>query len=601
MWRKILSLLVLSISAAAAAAPPSPESRPVTPPAAPPAPVAAQPKTAPNRVTHVTVYPNNALVTREVDAPEDTGLFELVVTPLPPRTVDSSLYSEGTDTIRVLTTRFRMRPIKEDTREEVRKLEAHLRELLLAGQKLQSDVHVIEQNLQMLTKLETFTGANLQHQTEKGNLNGEAIITLTKYVMDTRAEKAQQLVGLQQQLQTNKEQVEFTQRQLRDLSAGSSRTERDAVIVVDKPKAGPGKVRLNYLVDAAAWKPQYKLRAGKDNGPVQVEYLAAVSQQTGEDWGQVQLTLSTAQPLLSAAPPSLWSLEVTVGQGGEMNPAMVKELEKQALGLRSQARQEYNAKKGESGGQLMNSAAALEQARDLLALKDEEIRKGGPPTSEGPSITYHLATPLSVPSRHDEQVLEVARLEMVPEYYYKAVPVLSPHVYRLANLTNKSPYVLLPGEATMYLGADFVGRANLPLVAVGERFRAGFGVEPQLQVQRQLLDKTRTTQGNNWVLRYEYRILISSYKTEPVKVQVWDRLPHSQTEAVGVTLVQTKPELSTDPVYLRESRPQNLLRWDLTVEPATNAEKAVPVSYEFKLEMGRETTIKQFMPADQMN
>src|SRR5262249_51542006 len=158
-------------------------------------------------------------------------------------------------------------------------------------------------------------------------------------------------------------------------------------------------------------------------------------------------------------------------------------------------------------------------------------------------------------------------------------------------------YVLLRGEATMYLGADFVGRADLPLVAVGERVRAGFWGGPQLQVQRQLLDKTRATQGNNWGLKYQDRILISRYNSEPVKDQVWDRLPHSQTEAVGVTLVQTKPELSTDPVYLRESRPQNLLRWDLTVEPATSGEKAVPVSYEFKLEMGRETTIKKFMPA----
>ena len=54
---------------------------------------------------------------------------------------------------------------------------------------------------------------------------------------------------------------------------------------------------------------------------------------------------------------------------------------------------------------------------------------------------------------------------MKPDYYYKAVPVLTPHVYRLADLVNKSEYVLLPGEATMYVGSDFVGRMNLPLVA----------------------------------------------------------------------------------------------------------------------------------------
>ncbi len=65
-------------------------------------------------------------------------------------------------------------------------------------------------------------------------------------------------------------------------------------------------------------------------------------------------------------------------------------------------------------------------------------------------MTYHLRSKLTIPSRNDEQVIEVARLELTPEYYYKAVPALTPHVYRLANLTNRSEYVLLPGEATTW-------------------------------------------------------------------------------------------------------------------------------------------------------
>jgi uncharacterized protein (TIGR02231 family) len=216
------------------------------------------------------------------------------------------------------------------------------------------------------------------------------------------------------------------------------------------------------------------------------------------------------------------------------------------------------------------------------------------PAGEGPSVTYRLASRLTIPSRNDEQVIEVAKIDMAPEYFYKAVPILTPHVYRLANLTNKSEYVLLPGEATMYLGTDFVGRANLPLVAIGEQFTAGFGVDPQLQVQRQLVDKSRTMQGDNQVLKYEYRILVSSYKTEPVKVQLWDRLPHTETEAVGVNLIKAAPEISADPLYVRENRPLNLLRWDLTVEPAMTGEKALAVKYDFKLEMGRQMQITNF-------
>src|SRR5262249_45606024 len=146
---------------------------------------------------------------------------------------------------------------------------------------------------------------------------------------------------------------------------------------------------------------------------------------------------------------------------------------------------------------------------------------------------------------------------------------------RLADMVNKSNQVLLPGEATMYQGSDFVGRMPMPLVAIGEEFTVGFGVDPQLQIQRQMVDQTRTTNGGNQVLKYEYRILVSSYKPEPIKLQVWDRLPKADNERVGIVLGKTTPELSKDGIYRRESHPNNLLRWDVDVEPSHTGEKAL--------------------------
>jgi hypothetical protein len=62
--------------------------------------------------------------------------------------------------------------------------------------------------------------------------------------------------------------MQYVQRKLQEMAAGSNKTERDAVIVVEKKDAAPGKVRLNYLVNSASWRPQYKFRAGngKANG-----------------------------------------------------------------------------------------------------------------------------------------------------------------------------------------------------------------------------------------------------------------------------------------------------------------------------------------------
>src|SRR5581483_1155741 len=182
---------------------------PAAPAAAPPARADAakggQPTLARSRIIKVTVYPNSALVTREVEVPPGGGLVELVVPDLPERVQDNSLYAEGSDGLRVLSTRYRTRPVQEDTREDVRKLEDELKRLQQAAERIAAESAALQQNLQMLGKLENFTAVTTVQATEKGGLNGDTVITLSKYVMEQRGERAKELVALQQQLQTNKE------------------------------------------------------------------------------------------------------------------------------------------------------------------------------------------------------------------------------------------------------------------------------------------------------------------------------------------------------------------------------------------------------------
>jgi hypothetical protein len=481
-------------------------------------------------------------------------------------------------------------------------------------------------NAAFLTKLENFTAATLTTLTEKGHLDSEKTIALATHIRETRVKTGKEEVLLKQQIEAIQEEIAFTQRLLQEKAGGVSRTERDAVIVLDKTRPGGATVRLNYLVSNAAWRPQYKLKAGaKDTDKVNVEYLAAMTQQTGEDWTNVAITLSTAAPLLNAAPPDLLALEVSItpggqlagtrggqpvpgspgggpggGQGGFAMPnssAYLKDLDKQSQGLRDRAQSRLNNKEEAAGGKDANDAAAIEQYRDLFVSR-EDVRRGDAPDvfGGGPSVTYRLKDKISLPSRNDDQVLEITKLELTPKFYYKAVPILTPHVYKLADLTNATDYILLPGEATMYIGTDFVGQTRLPLVAIGKPFTVGFGADPQLQVQRKLIDKTQTTQGGNQVLTFKYRILLSSYKTNTVDVQVWDRMPHAEAmQTIAVSLVKSDLKLSEDSLYLRDERPKNLLRWDVKLEPKHNGEKALAIEYEYKIEFDRNVNIGAFL------
>ncbi len=581
-------------------------------PAAEPRPAAVvedvpAPRAAANKIVAVTLYQGNALVTREVVVPEGKGLIEVVVTPLPPRTIDGSLYAEGSGGLHVLSTRYRGRAVKDDVHKEVRDRQEQIRALEAEAAAIHGDLVVAEHNLGFLQKLEGFTGVTLRVATEKGGFDSSKIIELSNYVMNAREETITRKVGLVQKTQANAEATEFARKRLAEVSSGSGRVEVDAVISIDKADAPAGTIRLNYLVADATWTPRYRIRAGGPKDPVRVGVLAAIDQRSGEDWADAELTLSTARPSFNATVPDLLPLDVSVSprdgseppkSGGFQSMALAQGGMGQSMGtqsmgqsparaVRERAGQELIVNHAKAGGDLLNQAAALDQANELLK-DDADV---APESSEGPSVTYRLKGRRSIPSRNEVQVVEVSRSELAPEYFAKAVPVLSPRVYRLAKLVNTGDSVILPGEATMFVGDDFVGKMTLPLVSQGEPFTVGFGVDPTLQIGRRLMKKSRTIQGGNQVLTYEFRLVARNFGSSPSRLQVWDRLPKAQAESVAVNLSSSTPEPSADPLYLRIGKPDGLLRWDLDVPANTTGEKGLTIVYSFKIEFARESEI----------
>ena len=196
-----------------------------------------------------------------------------------------------------------------------------------------------------------------------------------------------------------------------------------------------------------------------------------------------------------------------------------------------------------SGAAVLNRQAANEQEQELRG-RGRTGAGARPSSRRTPRASVSTSRALSASRRvATRSLLEVGRVELPAEYFAKAIPVLTPRAYRLAKLTNTSDFVLLPGEATAYVGGEFVGRMKLPLVAAGEPFTAGFGVDPQVQISRRLIHKARSVQGGNQVFTYEFRIGLRNYRPRPVKVQLWDRLPTPEGEAVMVNLVKTSDEI----------------------------------------------------------
>jgi len=150
----------------------------------------------------------------------------------------------------------------------------------------------------------------------------------------------------------------------------------------------------------------------------------------------------------------------------------------------------------------------------------------------------------------------------------------------------------LPGQASVFRDGEFVGKSELPLVTIGEKLTAGFGIDSQVQVTHELEEKKTRIQGGNRIDTYDYRIALSNYKNTAVELQLLDRLGYTDDSSIKIELVKTEPELSKDSEYLRTARKKGILRWDLNLPPNTFDENATVVKYSFTMEYDRNMQIQ---------
>src|SRR6185436_14172619 len=99
-------------------------------------------------------------------------------------------------------------------------------------------------------------------------------------------------------------ELDRLRRDLRNAQSARPRQRYVVTVELEVSAAGDFELELMYMVNGAGWMALYDLRLA-EGGNLEVAYLAQVTQNTGEDWPDVALTLSTAFPALSLVIPEL--------------------------------------------------------------------------------------------------------------------------------------------------------------------------------------------------------------------------------------------------------------------------------------------------------
>jgi len=568
-------------------------------------------------ISAVTVYQGQALVTRDVRFEAVQGPQEFTVRELPEMIVPDSLYATGNDNLTIRAVRYRASAVAEDVRPEVKAIDDQIKAKEGELRKVESQIAVLETRSGFLDNLERFAAEKVTTELDKGTLNPAALTETAQFIFQQRDEIATKTLELADSRETITEEIEVLQRQRAELAGTGNSTVREAALFVDAAQAGPATLKLSYLVAGVGWAPAYSARLNDKHDIVSLQYHALVTQMSGENWPQVNLTLSTSNPDMRAAAPILSPLQIALVTGGEegaqREDAQTYAETKQRL--QQQMRAPRGGPKGDPGPGMgpgmgmpggpatppatqggadddllgLNYLAAQLQNTELTApdevIKTARILGGG--RTEGMSVDYPIPGAISIESRRDQQMFHIATVDLKPQLIYTAVPLLTDYVYRSVECTNASEYPFLPGPYSAYLAGAFAGRGQLPLVAQGQGVTMGFGTETRLRASRELEEKTTTVRGGNKVLTYTYRLRLSNFMDAPAKVQLWERIPKAPSNQVTVTLVAPNPALSEDPLYLAQHRPRGLLRWDVEVPAKASGANAFSLTYQLQIELDK--------------
>lgn len=568
----------------------------------------------PGRIDAATVYRGQALVTRLIDVPGPAGLREIVVTGLPAQVVGASIHAESADGVEVRSVLYRERSVEHDIREEVRQLDEQIRDTQDQLAEKQKYLELVTQRKGYLDKLEQFVAPTATVELTKGVLNAETLEKLTLMIAQQRKDAAAEELKLNLEARDLKEQLEVLSRKKQEVTTSSAKTAREAVVFVNLRNNG-GAVRLRYLVNNAGWSPSYNVRAETGHDKVTLDVNASVQQMSGEDWNGISMTLSTATPALVAKAPTLSPMTISLA------PAAAPAQQAELSGGYKQARQQIFTKQTEANiarnaipmqsqpivGNQSGTAPAFDlsfndQELNRLAndLQNLDLQASGRIVadktaecviSEDVSVTYLIADRISLPSRSDRQMIQVAALPLPGEFYKVATPLLTPYVYDEAAVTNTGDLVLLAGPVSTYMGGRFVGNGTIPTVSIGETFKVGFGVDSSLRAGRELVKKDETVQGGNRVVEMTYRLTIENFGTSPTKVRLYDRMPETSRHDIKISLISSGQELSQDAHYRQSEYKKNILRWEVEVPAKSIGPQAKSLEYQFKLEYDKQMTI----------
>jgi uncharacterized protein (TIGR02231 family) len=307
-------------------------------------------------------------------------------------------------------------------------------------------------------------------------------------------------------------------------------------------------LRVSYAVRGARWSPIYDARldsGARDRKPaLELIRRAEIVQNTGEDWQDVALAVSTVRTAKGGNAPDLRPLIVRYPVSRPAEPMAPAALARPAPGVADAL-----------------PAADMKLARSEAAEEREAAIETG-----GFQVMFRLPGRVSVAADEGAKSFRIASSTIAPDLLVRATPALDPTGFLEAGFKHAEDAPLLPGRVSLFRDGVFVGRGQMPLTAKEQPVRLGFGADDRVKIERTVLSRSEGSSGiisTSKTDQRDFKISVRNGHDAVVRMAIEDQLPVSETDDVKVELLPG----STAPTERDARNRRGVVAWNFDLGP----------------------------------
>ncbi len=310
------------------------------------------------------------------------------------------------------------------------------------------------------------------------------------------------------------------------------------IIQVTSSKATSLNIEMSYMTYSAWWVAYYDLRAANTSSPLKFIYKASVTQNTGVDWNNAKLILSTGNPTQSGVAPVF-------------SPAYIQFYAPSIPGM-------YPT---QNKIQRMESRAPM---ADKAEAELDEMVVTTPKTTQTQNqlaTTFEIEIPYTIKSNGEPHSVTLKEFEHPVVFKYYSVPKLDKDVFLLAEIGNFESLNLIPGEANIIFENMYVGKSYINPYATSDTLNLSMGRDKMISVKRERIMDEKSSQVSGGTKRqtYVYDIKVKNNKATDVNMLLKEQFPISTDKSVDVELVETSGAAINKEV--------GVLTWKLALKP----------------------------------